>query len=86
LPKPTRWQAAHREGDHHAAGISREDFRGASDVSGNFKAETALTQMNGVELKRRQFKPDQYTTRSGTDSCRVLLIGASASEQICYYL
>ena len=30
---------AHREGHHHAAGISHEDFRKASDISGNVQAE-----------------------------------------------
>jgi hypothetical protein len=44
-----------REGHHHAAGISREDFRRASDISGDVKADAILMQMNlaaAVELWR----------------------------------
>jgi len=44
-----------REGHHHAAGISREDFRRASDISGDVKADATLMQMNlaaAVELWR----------------------------------
>jgi hypothetical protein len=28
--------------NHHAAGISRQNFRGASDISGNVQADTTL--------------------------------------------
>ena len=35
-------KAAHREGHHHATGISREDFRRASDLSGHVQANTLM--------------------------------------------
>jgi hypothetical protein len=37
--------------DFLTAGISREDFRRASDISGDVQADTALMQMNQVQLK-----------------------------------
>ena len=45
-PCPNRraGKAAHREGHHHAARVSREDFRRASDISGNVQADTTLMQ------------------------------------------
>ena len=36
-PKPMRGKAAHREGHHHAAGISREDFEERATYQAMFK-------------------------------------------------
>jgi hypothetical protein len=37
-------KAVDREGHHYAAGISREDFRRAGDISGDVQADTTLMQ------------------------------------------
>jgi hypothetical protein len=39
-------KAVDREGHHHAAGISYEDFRRTGNISGNAKTDITLTQIS----------------------------------------
>jgi len=40
------------KGHHHAAGVSCEHFRTASDISGDAKADITLTQITDIEYPR----------------------------------
>jgi hypothetical protein len=51
-PNRRAGKAAHREGHYHTAGISREDFRRAGDISGDVQADTTLTQITDIEYPR----------------------------------